>query len=220
MALPEIICDARDLEDIATRLRGEHKCHTAILYGSRARGDPRPGSDYDVAGFADIPAVERITGAWRSGYLDLFVHPESKLTAPAPDMLHLRGGKVMFQKERAADQFLAALEALHAAGPDALPESELKARRDWAWKMLDRARQGDAEGNYRRAWLLTALLEDYFHLRTLWYEGSKESLAYLAGREPDVYAKLEAALLPGASLDEVAEVVEIVAGPRMGAADP
>jgi len=172
-----------------------------------------------VAGFADRTTVERITGEWRSSYLDLFVYPESKLTSPAAEMLHLRGGKVMFQKERAGDRFLAALDALHAAGPEALPESELTARRHWAWKMLDRARHADAEGNYRRAWLLTALLEDYFHLRTRWYEGSKKSLAFLAASEPHVYAKFEAALRPGASLDTVAELVEIVVGPRTRARD-
>ena len=103
---PESICNARDLADIAARLRKEHQCRTAILYGSRARGDARPGSDYDVAGFADTPTVERITGAWRSGYLDLFVYPESKLAAPAADMLHLRGGEVLFQSGRAGDEFL------------------------------------------------------------------------------------------------------------------
>lgn len=210
---------ARDLGDIAARLRDEHRCHTAILYGSRARGDAGPASDYDVAGFADTATVERITGAWRSAYLDVFVYPESKLTAPAAEMLHLRGGKVLFQKERAGEEFLAALEALHAAGPEALPESELTARRDWAWKMLDRARLADAEGNYRRAWLLTALLEDHFHLRGLWYEGSKKSLVFLAESEPDVYARFEAALLPGASLDTIAGLVEIVAGPRREAVD-
>jgi polymorphic toxin system nucleotidyltransferase-like protein len=210
--------DARDLDDIAALLRQEHKCHAAILYGSRARGDAGPASDYDVAGFADVTAVERITGAWRSGYLDIFVYPESKLT-PSAEMLHMRGGKVLFQRDRAGDEFLAALEAVHAAGPEALPESELAARRNWAWKMLDRARVGDPEGNYRRAWLLTALLEDYFHLRTLWYEGSKKSLAYLARCEPDVYAKFEAALLAGAGLEQVAELVEAVVGARREAGD-
>jgi len=219
MSSPVSTCDSRDLDDIAVRLREQHQCHTAIVYGSRARGDAGPASDYDVAGFADRTTVERITGGWRSGYLDLFVYPESKLTSPAADMLHLRGGKVLFQKERAGDEFLAALDALYAAGPDALPESELTARRHWAWKMLDRARLADAEGNYRRAWLLTALLEDYFHLRTLWYEGSKRSLAFLASSEPHVYAKFEAALRPGAGLDQVAELVEIVVGPRTQAPD-
>lgn len=214
MSLPGDASDARDLDDIAARLREQHGCHTAILYGSRARGDAGPASDYDVAGFADTTAVERITGAWRSGYLDVFVYPESKLAASA-EMLHMRGGKVLFQRDRAGDEFLAALEAVRAAGPEALPESELTARRNWAWKMLDRARLGDPEGNYRRAWLLTALLEDYFHLRGLWYEGSKKSLVFLAASEPEVCAKFEAALLPGASLDTIAGLVEAVAGPRL-----
>jgi hypothetical protein len=183
------------------------------MYGSHARGDARPGSDYDVAGFAETAHVERITGPWRSSYLDVFVYPESKMT-PAPEMLHLRGGKALFQKDGAADGFLAALDDLYAAGPEALHDSEIQARRNWAWKMLDRARLADPEGNYRRAWMLTALLEDYFVLRARWYDGSKKSLAFLAESEPHVHAKFEAALRPGASFDAVAELVETVAGPR------
>lgn len=218
MGSPDHAEVARDLDDIANSMRRKYRCHTAILYGSRASGDTRPDSDYDVAGFAEIGAVERVTGAWRGAYLDLFVYPESKL-APTPEMLHLRGGKVLFQDGRVADDLLSALDKLYAAGPEALPDSELKARRNWAWKMLDRARRADAEGNFRRAWLLTALLEDYFHFRAMWYEGPKKALSFLAASEPHIHAKFEAALLPGANLDNVTEVVEIVAGSRMDAGD-
>ena len=51
-----------DLKDIAEALRRHHECHTAILYGSFAVGDATPESDYDVAGFANSPNVERIAG--------------------------------------------------------------------------------------------------------------------------------------------------------------
>jgi len=36
--------------------------------------------------------------------------------------------------------------------------------------MALRMRRSDIEGNFRRAWLLTALLEDYFRLRGMWYQ--------------------------------------------------
>src|SRR5207248_731180 len=87
----------RDLDDIAVALRERHRCHTAILYGSYATGDPRPGSDYDVAGFADVSSVERVTGSWRSSYLDVFIYPEVRLSAPDSELVHLRTGIVLFQ---------------------------------------------------------------------------------------------------------------------------
>jgi hypothetical protein len=204
------------VEEISAALRASYNCHTAILYGSHAKGDARPGSDYDVAGFADVSTVERVTGAWRNSYLDVFIYPESRLTAPTSEMVHLRGGVVLFQEDAQGERLLSELDQIYAAGPEPLGDSELRARRHWAWKMSDRAAHDDAEGNFRRAWLLMALLEDYFHLRHRWYEGPKKSLSYLAENEPQVYAAFEAALRPGASLTTIAKLVETVAGPRVG----
>jgi hypothetical protein len=205
---------AGDLQDVAEALRRGHGCHTAILYGSFAAGDANATSDYDVAGFADSSSVERIAGKWRNAYLDLFVYPESMLASPGAEMLHLRGGVVLFEKGDAGARLLATLEEIFARGPEHLPASELRARRRWAWKMLDRAAKPDPEGNFRRAWLLSALLEDYFHLRHAWYLGPKKSLAYLRSNEPDAYAAFDEALRPGASLEAIERVVGAVAGPR------
>ena len=94
--------------------------------------------------------------------------------------------------------------------PAKLPRDEIAARRVWAAKMLDRAGRGDSEGDYRRAWLLTALLEDYFACNGLWYEGPKASLAWLAAREPALFRLYEDALRPAAGLAAIAALVEAV----------
>jgi hypothetical protein len=130
-------------------------------------------------------------------------------------MLHLRDGVVLFEKNDSGRSLLSSLARLYAAGPTPLPATELLARRNWAWKMLDRAAHQDPEANFRRAWLLTALLEDYFHLRGRWYEGPKKSFCYLAESDPQLHAQFEAALQPAASLDTIARLVESIAGPRM-----
>ena len=203
-----------DLKDIVEALRRHHQCHTAILYGSFAVGDATPESDYDVAGFADSPNVERIAGKWRNSYLDIFVYPESKLDSPSSELLHLRNGSVLFEKGDAGKRLLADLDEIYRLGPERLPLSELRARHRWAWKMLDRAAKEDPEGNFRRTWLLTALLEDHFRVRHMWYMGPKKSLAYLKLNSPDVYSAFEAALIPGASFEIISKVVEAVVGPR------
>jgi hypothetical protein len=110
--------------------------------------------------------------------------------------------------------FLARLDEVFAAGPDPLPADEIAARRNWAWKMLDRAARGDVEGHFRRAWLLTTQLENFFLLRNEWYLGSKAALCVLQVEYPAVYAVLERALAPTASLAEIEALVLAVNGPR------
>ncbi|AKG38578.1 DNA polymerase III subunit beta [Infirmifilum uzonense] len=54
--------DAEELENIVERLRAKYKLHAVILFGSRARGDWGPWSDYDfllIAEF-DQPYLRRM----------------------------------------------------------------------------------------------------------------------------------------------------------------
>ncbi len=191
-------------------LRGEHGCHTVILYGSRARGDAGPESDYDLLGVRDGGESER-DARWIDGaYLDAFIHPVSKVEAAGPELLHVRGGVVLCEEGATGARLLARLDAVHAGGPPRLPADEAAARRVWAHKMVARARRGDLEGHYRRAWLLTALLEDWFLLRGLWYPGPKRALAWLEANAPDAHAAFAAALQPGADLDAIERLAQTV----------
>ena len=204
-----------NVNDIAAALRSTHGCEAAILYGSMAAGDATASSDYDVAGFCDVSHVHRIAGKWRDSYLDVFLYPLSRLVQPEPGLVHMRDGRVLFDTvDGAAARLLAHLREIFSRGPEPLSPDEVTARRGWAWKMLDRARVGDPEGNFRRTWLLTALLEDYFLLAGRWYPGSKKGLAFLDANEPRMHALFRAALEPGAGLDDIEKLVEAVAGER------
>jgi hypothetical protein len=77
-------------------------------------------------------------------------------------------------------------------------------------KMLDRIRQGGTEGNFRRAWLLYQLLEDWFLLRGQWYPGPKEGLAWLAVNEPAIYQCFDSALKPNAPMAKIEALAEMV----------
>lgn len=76
--------------------------------------------------------------------------------------------------------------------------------------MLDRAKRGDIEGHFRRAWLLNALLEDYFALRGLWYEGPKRSFEWLRDHDPETASLFAKALKPGARLAQIAKLATAV----------
>lgn len=186
------------IEGLCRRLVAEHAAHTVLLYGSRARGTHSPDSDYDVAAFAPRPALLRITDRVGPAYLDVFVYPEATLASASDELLRLRGARVLLQRDDGADRFLARLDAHYVAGPPAISADEQRARIDWLAKMAQRMRHGDAEGHFRRAWLLTALLEDYFVLRGRWYEGPKLALAWLARHDEPTHALFAMALQPGA----------------------
>jgi hypothetical protein len=121
-------------------------------------------------------------------------------------------GKVLFQRGAHGDEVLAAVDAMHTAGPAMLSANEARTRRLWLRKMLARAEKGDPEGNYRRHWLLIALLEDYFRLRGEWYLGPKRSLRLLHHKKPEHAAVLEKAFEPSASIMDIQAAVVLVAG--------
>jgi predicted nucleotidyltransferase len=203
------------LDRLVARLEGEEGCRVIILYGSRARGDAGPNSDYDLIAFRDgerPPARE--TGVRNGALLDVFIYPTDRLAEPSVDMLHVRGGRALRDHDGQGAAFLARLDEIFDAGPKPLRADEAEALRNWAWKMLDRAAQGDIEAHFRRVFLLTMQLENFFLLRNEWYLGPKAALSLLRADHPAVCAALERALRPSASLVEIEALVVAVNGPR------
>lgn len=188
-------------------------CHTVILYGSRAKGTDTAASDYDLLAIRPNGPSRREARNWNGAYLDIFIYNEKDLKDIDLSFLRLRGGLVLREKFDLGRQLLARVEELFAAGPKTLPPEELELRRTWSRKMLERIHQGGIEddyANYRRAWLLFTLLEDYFVLRQAWYLGPKESFVWLKTHDPDSYEAFELALKPGAQLQTVKFLVEKV----------
>jgi hypothetical protein len=62
--------------------------------------------------------------------------------------------------------------------------------------------------------LLTTKPENFFLRRNEWYLGFKAALGILQGEHAAVYAVLERALAPAASLAEIEALVLAVNGPR------
>jgi hypothetical protein len=188
-------------------LVAHHRAHTVLLYGSHAHDTANEYSDVDLAAFGDVATVFRDARQVDGLYLDAFVYPESALQLPAEEHLKLRGSKILVQRGSAATDFLVRLEGLYARGPEKLSPDEAAARKTWARKMVERASRSDPEGDYRRHWVLTALLEDYFRLRGKWFEGPKAALRWLEQFDEGTFEAFRHALAPDADLEAISRLV-------------
>ena len=198
------------LAEIVQTLAVDHGCHAVILYGSRARGDFQPTSDWDVAGIreADATAPLRVARSLHGGWLDAFVYAEAAFTVIDPEMLRFLPARILVDERGFAKALLERVDALDQKGPPLLPEGEGEMVRVWYSKMLERIARGDLEAKYRRVELLFQGLEDYFKLRGLWYRGPKAGLPWLARHDPETHMAFARALEPQASLDDLHALVQ------------
>jgi predicted nucleotidyltransferase len=200
---------ARLVDELAER----HGCHTILLYGSRALGTARADSDYDLLGVRAEGEATRDARLVDGFFLDAFIYPEKDLAEVGPRLLQLRGGVVLREERGIGARLLETVKSALGAPPAALHEAEARVRRVWCQKMVERIRSGgreDVEAHYRRAWLLTDVLELFFQLRGRHYLGPKESFRWLVENDPEAHRAFAAALVPGAPMDEIERLVERV----------
>ncbi len=147
---------------------------------------------------------------WQGVYLDIFVHPKSAIEHPPPEMLEMRHGKILREKEDTAKIFFSKLEEVFKAGPKKLPPDEIEALVTWHLKALDRIRLGGMQGLFRRSELIPALLEHYFTTRGQWYRGPKASFHWLEENRPDLFEAFQNALNPSAASSAFEKLVILV----------
>ena len=200
------------LAEICQMLTVDHGCHAIILYGSRARGDFQPASDWDVAGIREGGAAVplRLARAFHGAWLDAFVYAEAAFTVIDEELLRLLPARILVDERGFAKTLLERVDLLDQKGPPPLPEGEDEMVRVWYAKMLVRIARGDLESKYRRVELLYQALENYFKLRGLWYRGAKAALPWLARHDPDTHAALTRAFEPHASLEDLRALVQRV----------
>jgi len=203
------VCDPV-LAEIIFLLQQTYNTPTIILYGSRARGNQTESSDYDLACFGKNSNTVRHAEIRNGAYIDAFVYPQEKLENPDKSLLHIRHGVVITQESTLGDKCLEKIDFIYRQGPEPLPQCEIEVKRVWIDKMLDRITTLDIEGQYRRVWLLFAMLEIYFALRNLWYLGPKESFAWLKENDRNVHQAFESALAQDHDLERIKSLAVLV----------
>ncbi len=206
--------DINDIERVILDVMAAHGCHTAILYGSWARGQAGPQSDVDILYVREAGPAFRDARVLDGIYLDAFIYPEADLATPEPALLRVLGGRVIREANAFGTRLLATLQDLHDRGPTPMANDMRQVAVLWSHKMLDRFRgKSDLEAQYRRMQLLMQSLEDYFALRGAWFRGPKEAFAWLLQHDAATHRRFELAAQPNASDAAFAELVHAVYGP-------
>ncbi|OQW49898.1 MAG: hypothetical protein A4S09_11670 [Proteobacteria bacterium SG_bin7] len=175
------------LRDITKVLTRKYKCHTVILYGSRARGTATKFSDYDVVGICSRGLKMRIAKKTNGVYWDVFVYSEKDLRTLSEQQLGWRDAKVVFERGNYGRNFIHRLQKFVKEPFKPAPSYEIEATKVWSEKQLERISVGDVHGLYRRVELQQAAVADYFHIRRKRFSGPKEALEWLRINDPGTF---------------------------------
>ncbi|HEY7375907.1 MAG TPA: nucleotidyltransferase domain-containing protein [Polyangia bacterium] len=205
--------DAERIEAESLVIADAHGCHTVVLYGSRARGDADAGSDVDLLCIRAAGPTLRDARTVGGVYFDAFVYAPDALAAPDVALLRIIGGRVLRERAGEGTALLERVRAQFDAGPTPIAEDDRTMRIVWAHKMLDRVRRDEGVGgDYRRMQLVVQALEDYFALRTLWYQGPKMAFPWLRGHDEGAYRAFEEAARGDAGDEALGALVRAVYG--------
>ena len=183
------------MHDILSYLAAAYDPIAIIVYGSFADGTSNLFSDFDallVTADGERRHDDRFVDFTQ---LDVFVHPLSDFQGeydPA-EYARIYGGQILLDRDGMAAALLERVTQWVDSRAKKTQE-ELDFNVSWCEKMLRRAERTDAEGCFRRHWLLVESLEIYTELRGWPYLGPKKALAQLEKKDRAVFALYEKAL--------------------------
>lgn len=186
------------MHDILSYLAAQYDPVAIIVYGSFADGTSNLFSDFDALLITQDGQRRHDDRFVDCTQLDVFVHPLADFQGeydPA-EFARIYGGQILLDKNGVAAALLDKVQSWVDSRAKKTQE-ELGFNVSWCEKMLRRAERADAEGCFRRHWLLTDSLEIYTELRGWPYLGPKKALAQLEKKDKAVFALYETALTAG-----------------------
>lgn len=183
------------MQKIIEYLVVEYDPNTIIVYGSFADGTNTAVSDFDAMIIADGDFNAHNGRVVDGVLLDVFIYKTSDFAAeirPA-DFTRIFDGNIVLDKSGVGARLKNdVLKYIENCPKKTLAENTFQV--EWCEKMLARARTTDAEGYYRRHWLLHDSLEIYFDICGQYFYGSKKALAFMEKSDPSAKLIYENAL--------------------------
>lgn len=183
------------MERILAYLREKYTPLSVIVYGSFADGTNGENSDFDAIVISTTHEAFHDTSCAAGTILDVFVYPRSYFDGEIdPDeFLPIFDGKILLDTDGIGETLKARVYN-HFHNRPRKTDAQLRAQLDWCEKMLARAGRGDAEGRFRRHWLIVDSLEIYCDCVGIFYRGPKKTLRWLEQERPQAFALYHDAL--------------------------
>ena len=183
------------MEQIIEYIRLKYHPLSIILYGSYADGTNNLNSDFDALVISCDHEQVHDTSFVGGVQLDVFVYPASYFDGDfdCGDFIQVFDGRILTDHDGRG----AALKKRVMAYLDHLPQkskAEIDVDVDWCVKMLARAKRYDAEGMFRRHWVLIDSLEIFCDVMRHPYFGPKKSLKWMEENHPAAFACYKKAL--------------------------
>lgn len=165
-----------------------------VVYGSFANHTNDEKSDFDALLIADVVKKEHDSSFFQNIQLDVHIFSTGDIET-AKDLsrfVQIYDSVIILDKTGAAGRLKERVaDFVRKTKVSADEKEQLK---NWCVKMLKRAKRGDAEGMYRRHWLLCDSLEIYCKIRDRFYFGPKKTLEWIKKNDSESYKLASTAL--------------------------
>lgn len=194
-----------NIEKITAYIEEKYDPAAVIIYGSYADGSNNENSDFDALVISETHAIFHDGSLFYGVRLDVFVYPKSYFGGDidCEDFVQIFDGKIILDTDGIGINLKNRINKYLSAKPKR-SKQEIKSDIEWCRKMLERTKRRDAEGNFRRHWLLVDSLEIFCDAAGIDYHGPKKSLKAMNENFPDAFSLYFAALGKGdyAEIDE------------------
>ncbi|MBU3129944.1 nucleotidyltransferase domain-containing protein [Clostridium tagluense] len=197
------------LENIKNYFKEQYNCHSIILYGSFANDTYTDESDIDIICFCDNVLKKNDTTIINGRQLDAWMYNTNMMTKEE-ELLHIKGGKILLDEKDLCAKLLANIDKLFNEGAKKLTLEDINFHKSWLMKMLNRAKKGDVEGDFRYHWMLVDSLTIYFGIKGLWYLGPKKSLHWLKENDGHAYKLFNDALNINSSFEKTENLISFI----------
>ncbi len=199
----------KEINDTINQIIKDYNVHTIFLYGSRASGEYRDNSDYDLFCIRkDGPRVRKVFNN-AGNNIDLIVDDEKILDRP-DDFLFLWSSQIILDKNNFANTILNTHQKHLKNGAPLLGGERLTQRKKNVFDILEYINSDSIISNFRKADLLSKLLPLYFSIIGEWYLGDKHAFNWLKNNRFDIYKKYQIALEKEASYKDICNLVDSI----------
>lgn len=174
------------MEKIIAYLKEKYRASSIIVYGSYADGTQTEHSDFDALVLGPTSPYAHDDSVVDGVKLDVYVYPRDIFYGEIvlDDFEQVHEGRVVLDSD-GMGTWLKNMIANQIASIPAKRDEDIAASLEWCDNMCARSAKGDAEGYFRRHWLLTDSVEIYCDVTGQPFLSPQKTMIKMAKNDPE-----------------------------------